>query len=95
MDFNADLPAFYADFKESILGVGEPFDGLIDTADQDVFGTAVGTTHTLRYLAGTVLTTGAVLTVATGNSAGTYKVLGVPKRIAPGEYLADLVMVKQ
>ena len=87
----ADDAIFY---DASTAGVAEPcwfdgvmFSGLFDTADEDMFGDAVASTHQVQYSRRIRLTTGSIVMIDEVN----YKVVGVPRQINHFDNLAKLV----
>lgn len=68
---------------------GVMFAGVLDTADEDVFGGAASSTHRLQYSRRIRLTTGALITI----DSVQYKVVGAPHQIGPFDSSVGLVMV--
>jgi len=67
---------------------GVQFEGILDTADNELFETVSASTHRLRYeAAGSTLQASADISV--GGSL--YRVVNIPRRISRSEMVAELV----
>lgn len=82
------LDLFYGDFSVTCSAAGVQFEGILDTADNELFGTMSTSTHRLRYeAAGSTVSAANDISVA----GSLYRVLDVPRRISRTEMVAELV----
>lgn len=82
------LYLFYGDFSVICSAAGVQFEGILDTADNELFGTMSASTHRLRYeAAGSTVQASADISV--GGSL--YRVVDIPRRISRSEMVAELV----